>query len=148
MEKWIMVFCAVSMGIMVGCGGVQSRVKKGEIERTMDEESIKDNYIQAVGIGAADGTLENKTQRMATSRQAAVVEAQYQLLSVIKGIQVEGGITVEKAMQTDSKLTTNIDEAIKGAEILKTEWTDDDGCVVTMRLDKNKLKKLTKLNFK
>ncbi|MFH1380516.1 MAG: hypothetical protein ABII23_09590 [bacterium] len=134
--------------VMSGCGGVKSRVKGGEIGRSMDEQGITDDYIQAVGIGAADETLENKTQRMATSRQAAVVEGQYQILSIVKGIQLEGGITVEKAMQTDSKLTTSIDEAIKGAELLKTEWTEDDGCVVTMRLDKKKLKKISKLNFR
>lgn len=136
------------MVVMSGCGGVKSRVKGGEISRTMDEEGITDSYIQVVGIGAADETLTNKTQRMATSRQAAIVEAQYQLLSVVKGLQLEGGIVVEKAMQTDSKLTTSINESIKGAETLKTEWTEDDGCVVTMRLDKKKLKKLTKLNFR
>lgn len=137
-----------AMVVMSGCGGVKSRVKGGEIGRTMDEQGITDNYVQSVGIGAADETLQNKTQRMATSRTAAIVEAQYQLLSVIKGIHLEGGITVEKAMQTDSKLTTTIDDAIKGAEILKSEWTEDDGCVVTMRLDKKKLKKITKLNFR
>lgn len=141
----------VVIGLMIamsGCGGVKSRVKGGEISRTIDEQGITDDYIQTVGIGAADETLENKTQRMATSRQAAVVEAQYQMLSIIKGVNLEGGITVEKAMQTDSKLTTSIDEAIRGAELLKTEWTEDDGCVVTMRLDKKKLKKITKMNFR
>lgn len=146
--KKLLVFCVMGgMMVMSACGGVKSRVKKGEISRSMDEQGITGNYIQAVGIGAADETLTNKTQRMATSRTAAIVEAQYQLLSVIKGINLEGGITVEKAMQTDSMLTTSINDAIKGAEILKSEWTDDDGCVVTMRLDKKKLKKLTKLNF-
>ncbi|MBD3272272.1 MAG: hypothetical protein GF384_07025, partial [Elusimicrobia bacterium] len=102
---WMMI---AGLGLTAGCGGVQSRVKKGEINRTMDEECIYDKYIQAIGIGAADQTIDNKTQRMATSRQAAVVEAQYQLLSMIKGIQLEGGITVEKAMQTDSQLTTSV----------------------------------------
>lgn len=148
MRKELVFLVIGGMVLMGACSGVKTRVKGGEISRTMDEQGITDDYIQAVGIGAADETLTNKTQRMATSRQAAVVEAQYQLLSVIKGLQLEGGIVVEKAMLTDSKLTTSIDAAIKGAELLKTEWTDDDGCVVTMRLDKKKLKKLTKLNFR
>lgn len=147
MKKYFVFVVIGGMMVMSACGGVKSRVKKGEISRSMDEQGITDAYVQAVGIGAADETLTNKTQRMATSRQAAIVEAQYQLLSVIKGINLEGGITVEKAMQTDSMLTTSINDAIKGAEILKSEWTDDDGCVVTMRLDKKKLKKLTKLSF-
>jgi hypothetical protein len=147
MRTLVCIAVLVGMGFLAGCAGVQSRVKGGEIERSMDEQGITDEYIQSIGIGAADSTLENKTQRMATSRHAAIVEAQYQLLSLIKGIQIEGGIVVEKAMETDSKLTTSINEAIKGAEIMKTEWTEDDGCVATLRLEKSKLKKLTKLKF-
>jgi hypothetical protein len=46
---------------------------------------------------------------------------------------------VEKAMETDSKLESYLKETIKGAEVIKTEWTNDDGCVVTLQLDKKKL---------
>ncbi|HOJ85836.1 MAG TPA: hypothetical protein PLN68_02810, partial [Elusimicrobiales bacterium] len=91
-------------------------------------------------IGAADQTLDNKTQRMATSRNAAIVNAQYNMLSIIKGVQLEGGITVEKAIETDSLLATKIDAMIKGAQVVRTEWTNDDGCVVVLRLYKSALK--------
>lgn len=148
MGRILAVLAVAGMVFAGGCSGVKTRVKGGEISRTLDEGGITDNYVQVIGIGAADESMTNKTQRMATSRQAAIVAGQYELLSVVKGVNLEGGITVEKAMQTDSRLSTQIDAAIKGAEILKTEWTDDDGCVVTLRLDKKKLKKLTKLNFK
>ena len=92
-----------------------------------------------MGIGAADSTLTNNTQRRATSRDAAIVQAQYEMLSYVKGVQLEGGITVEKAMETDSKVESYLKEVIKGAEVVKTEWTNDDGCVVTLRLDKKKI---------
>lgn len=116
--------------------------KSGDIEREWVEEGVTKNYIFARGIGAADQTLENKTQKMATSRDAAVVNAQYNLLSLIKGVQLEGGITVEKAMETDSNLTTKINAVIKGAQIIRTEWTSDDGCVVNLRLSKSALKEM------
>ena len=61
------------------------------------------------------------------------------MLSYIKGVQLEGGVTVEKAMETDSKLESYMKEVIKSAEIVKSEWTNDDGCVVTLRLDKKML---------
>ncbi len=32
----------------------------------------------------------------------------------------------------------------KGAEVIKTEWTNDDGCVVTLRLDKKRLEAIRK----
>ncbi|MEF3279733.1 MAG: hypothetical protein K6357_02040 [Elusimicrobiota bacterium] len=137
--------CLIAMGflLMAGCKSSPDKgmvSKSGEIEREWVEEGVTKNYIFARGIGAADQTLENKTQKMATSRNAAIVNGQYNMLSVIKGIQLEGGITVEKAIETDSLLATKIDALIKGAQIVRTEWTADDGCVVVLRLDKKYLK--------
>ncbi|MCB4791017.1 MAG: hypothetical protein LHV68_03935 [Elusimicrobia bacterium] len=123
--------------------GSKSRVSKdGEIAREWTEQGITDNFIFATGIGAADQTMTSKTQKMATSRNAAIVGAQYNLLSLVKGVKLEGGITVEKAMETDSLLATKIDAEIKGAEVVKSEWTADDGCVTTIRLPKTRLKSM------
>jgi hypothetical protein len=130
---------ALSLIALVSCSHDSTYVKKGEIEKTINQQAESSRYIEALGIGAADSTLTNTTQRRATSRDAAIVQAQYEMLSYVKGVQLEGGITVEKAMETDSKLETSLKEMIKGAEIVKNEWTNDDGCVVTLRLDKKKL---------
>jgi hypothetical protein len=124
---------------LIGCSHKNTYVKKGEIEKTITQQAENSRYITALGIGAADSTLTNSTQRRATSRDAAIVQAQYEMLSYVKGVQLEGGMTVEKAMETDSKLESYLKEVIKGAEIIKNEWTNDDGCVVTLRLDKKKL---------
>lgn len=135
--------------LLIGCGSKnKSYLKKGEIERTMDQEADKKNYVEAIGIGAADSTMTNKTQKMATSRNAAIVQAQYEMLSMIKGIELQGGIHVSQAIETDSDLQTKIDAAIKGAEIVKTEWTNDDGCVVTLRILKTRLQDMMGVKFK
>lgn len=98
--------------------------------------------MEAIGIGAADPTIANTTQRKALSRDAAIVKAQYELLSMIQGLQLTGGITVQKAIETDSDLRTHMDAEIKAAEVVRTEWTNDDGCVVTLRLYKGRLDKI------
>jgi hypothetical protein len=113
---------------------------KGDIEREWVEEGVTKNFVFARGIGAADQTLENKTQRMATSRNASIVNAQYNMLAFVKGVNLEGGITVEKAIETDSVLATKLDAVIKGAQVVRSEWTSDDGCVVVLRLSKKALK--------
>jgi len=64
----------------------------------------------------------------------------------IKGVKIEGGVTIQKAMETDSKISAVVNDSIMGAETTKTEWTADDGCVVTMRVDKEKLAR--QLNIK
>jgi hypothetical protein len=137
------LFAAVVAVIAVGCSSSPNKgtvSSSGEIEREWVEEGITKNYIFARGIGAADQTLDNKTQRMATSRNASIVNAQYNILSFVKGVNLEGGITVEKAIETDSVLATKIDAVIKGAQVVRTEWTSDDGCVVVLRLPKKALK--------
>ena len=98
--------------------------------------------------GAADSSLENSTQRKATSRNAAIVAAQYEMLSYVKGIELEGGIRVERAIETDSVLQTKIDASIKRSEIIKTEWTNDDGCVVTIRLSRKQLESAMGIKLK
>jgi hypothetical protein len=133
---------------VVGCSNKRTYVKKGEIDKTLDQQAVAKNYLEAIGIGAADQNLTNSTQRRATSRNAAIVAAQYEMLSMVKGVELEGGIRVEKAMETDSLLQTKIDAAIKGAEIIKTEWTNDDGCLVTIRLDKKRLQDQMGVKFK
>ena len=128
------VLCAVAV---VGCAGKQVKVtKEGQINRSMETKAVGKEYIEAIGIGAADQTMTNQTQRMATSRNAAVAAAQHELLSLIKGVHLTGAVTVEKAMETDSKILTTVDEVMKGAEITKQEWTKDDGCIISMRVPK------------
>ena len=138
------VLFIIAAGLLAaGCGSSPDKgtvSSSGEIEREWVEEGITKHYIFARGIGAADQTLENKTQRMATSRNASIVNGQYNMLSFIKGVNLEGGITVEKALETDSVLATKIDAVIKGAQVVRTEWTSDDGCVVVLRLPKKALK--------
>ena len=138
------VFFAVAAAVLiVGCATSPDKgkvTKEGEIEREWVEQGVTKSYIFATGIGAADQTMENKTQRMATSKNAAIVNAQYNMLSVVKGVKLEGGITVEKAIETDSVLATSVNDTIKGAMLVRTNWTNDDGCVVTIRLSKKSLK--------
>lgn len=131
--------------VIGGCASTSDKgvvSKTGEIEREWVEEGVTDNFVFARGIGAADQTLENKTQKMATSRNAAIVNAQYNMLSLIKGVTLEGGIKVEKAIETDSMIETKINAAIKSAQTVRSEWTADDGCVVVLRLSKKALKEM------
>jgi len=144
-KSWIGLSVA---GLMVAGCGSRSYVKQGQIEKTIEHQAIMKNYIETIGIGAANPQLTNDTQRRATSRNAAVVQAQYEMLSIVKGIQLEGGINVQQAIEKDSNLQTKVNAAIQGAEVVKSEWTADDGCVVTMRLDKGRLENLMGVKFR
>jgi hypothetical protein len=132
---------------LAGCGGVQSRVHSGKVDAVLNQEPASGGYITAIGIGGSDPTLPSDTQRMALARDAAIVKAQYELLSMVKGVTLQGGIRVDRAMETDSTLETKIMQTILGAEIVKSEFTADNGCVVTLRLPKQRLEKMMGVQF-
>ena len=122
-----------------GCGTVANQVKNGRIPNTINQEADRGKYFESIGIGAADPAIPTETQRKALSRDAAIVKAQYEMLTLIEGVKLTGGITVKKAMESDSNIKTEVDAIIKGAEVVKSEFTSDNGCVVTLRLSKSRL---------
>lgn len=141
-----LIVLVVLVVLSAGCGG-SKYIKEGKLKETIEEKPVSDRYITAIGIGAPAPDITNETQKKASSRNAAIVGAQYQLVSMLKGVKIQGGVTIEKAMETDSKIKATVDDSINGAEIVKTEWTSDNGCVVTLRLDKEGLAKNLGVKF-
>lgn len=134
--------------LMTGCGSIESRVQKGQVQTVIDQNPNRRGYIEAIGIGASDPALASDTQRKSLARDAAIVKAQYEMLSMVKGVELEGGYTVERAIEEDSSLESRLRETIRGAEVLKSEFTADNGCVVTMRLPKSRLQGMMGVSFK
>ena len=132
----------LAAALLSACSGVESRVKGGSIGQVIDQRPVARGYIEAIGIGASDPELKTETQRKALARDAAIVKAQYELLSMVKGVTLEGGVTVSRALETDSELSAKLRETIRGAEVLKSEFTADHGCVVTLRLPRERLEKM------
>jgi len=130
--------------LLAGCGGVTRRVHGGTVDGTIDQKPDRGSYLEAIGIGASDPALPTDTQRKALARDAAIVKAQYELLSMIKGVKLEGGVTVRRALEADSALEARVNDAISGAEIRKSEFTADGGCVATIRLPKSALERALK----
>jgi hypothetical protein len=137
-----MVLALALAALAAGCSGVPSRVRDGKLPQTLDQNPVQAGFIEAIGIGAADPALPSETQRKALARDAAIVKAQYEMLSMVTGVTLDGGVTVSQAMEKHSNLEAELRAVIRGAEIRKTEFTADNGCVVTLRLPKSRLEKL------
>lgn len=142
--KSIMVVTAAVL-LAAGCSSVRTRLADGKVPDVINEKPERGSYYEAIGIGAGDPALATATQRRSLARDAAIVKAQYELLSLIKGVELDGGYTVSRAISVDSKLATRVHDSIKGARVLKSEFTDDGGCVVTVRLPKEELRRETGL---
>lgn len=143
MNKLSSVLCAVVLAFAVaGCSHkAESRVKKGEITRTIDTpEAETDRYIEFDGIGAADQTIQNKSQKMSLSESAARKVAEEKMLAYLKGQSIDATTNVEQAVTTDQRIQGIVQQTLRGAMVVKREWTSDDGCVLTIRLDKKRFK--------
>ena len=143
MKKVISYLSVALMAFAVaGCSHkADSRVKKGEISRTIDTPDVEtDRYIEFDGIGAADQTISNKSQKMSLSESAARKVAEEKMLAYLKGQSIDATTTVEQAVTTDQKIQGIVQQTLRGAMVMKREWTSDDGCVLTIRLDKKKFK--------
>jgi hypothetical protein len=134
------VIAAASVALLLSaCSGVRPRLTAGKLPDVIDEKPESRSYFEAIGIGASDPSLPTETQRRALARDAAIVKAQYELLALIKGVELEGGYKVSRAIEVDSTLETRVQAAIRGAEVRKSEFTSDGGCLVTLRLSKERL---------
>lgn len=138
MRKTSVVVLAFAV-LTAACSGVRPKLADGKLPDVLDENPERANYFEAIGIGAADPALPTDTQRRALARDAAIVKAQYELLSLIKGVELSGGYKVSRAVSVDSSLETRLRASIQGARVLKSEFTKDGGCVVTLRLSKDRL---------
>lgn len=137
----------LAVAALAACSGVQSRVKDGKLGQVIDQRAVHGGEIEAMGIGASDPTLPTDTQRKALARDAAIVKAQYELLSLVKGVTLTGGVTVQRAIEKDSTLEAKVMDAVRGAEVARSEFTSDGGCVVTLRLPKTRLERMMGVSF-
>lgn len=132
---------ALSAIMIAGCSHVSRATSGGKLLDLWGQVSDK-AYIRVRGIGATKPTAVGLTARRGASRDAALVAARYQLLSVIKGVKLEGGITMSQLMERDSLVREIANEIVRGGEEVLTEWTADDGAVVTLELRRSKVERL------
>lgn len=138
--RQIIPFLAIAA--LAGCGGGSKTMTKGQIDQSWTQEQVQKQFIETRGIGAADPTASSMAQKKYTSREAALIDAQSKLLEIIKGLELEGASTASKAILTDQELSKKISGAVRGATEVKTEWDTENGCVVTLHLDKRTLKEI------
>jgi len=138
MKIMAMTLCLV---LLSGCASIPRATIQGQIADAWTQISTKE-YIRVRGIGAVDHGVHGPTRRRGLSRDAALVAARYNLLALIKGVRISGGITVAQLMEKDSLIREIANEVVSGGEEVVTEWTRDGGCVVTLELKRSKVEKL------
>ena len=138
MKKALTLVVLAVLIIRTGCAGHKTMTRQtrrgGTLPGVMEEPGLTKLYLQTIGIGSSDASLP-ATQRKATAREAAIVMAQKEMLSILKGTTIKGNITVERAMEKSSRVEAQVNGLLKGARVIKTEWLKDGSAVVILQLD-------------
>ncbi len=93
-------------------------------------------YITARGI------VDNPSQGMALSRRGAIVDAQRNLLEIIKGVRINSETVVSDRMVSEI-IRTQVEGTLKNSEIVNEEW-DGNIYEITMRVPMGRIVKIFK----
>lgn len=135
------VLLPVLASFLAACGHVEPSLQNGKLKDTWSNPSDR-RYLRVRGIGSASKEGDDEVRRRAESREAALASARKELLSLIGGLRLAGGITVRDAMVVDSELKSTVDRLVFGSEEYRTEWADNGACVVTLQVERSTVKKM------
>lgn len=135
---WCLLLAAV---LLSACGHVEPSLQGGRLKDLWSNPSSR-RYLRVRGIGSTSKDVEDDVRRRAESREAALASARKELLSLIGGLRLAGGITVRDAMVVDSELRSTVDRLVFGSEEHRTEWTEGGACVVTLQVERSTVKKM------
>lgn len=132
---------ALLAGLLCACaGGLKTAVKNGAIAPTFNDTLTDSKYLWVRGFGAANPAHKTDSQRRIMSREAAVAHAYQRAIEVLYGANVDANVEVVDAVSYGSSISSNAQGIINGMELISTEYLEDGGCAVIMRLDRAKLK--------
>lgn len=94
-----------------------------------------EQYIEAKGVSVIDKErYKNPAQAKLMAQRGAVVDAQRNLLEIIKGVNVTSETTVQDMITTRDYIYTRIDGIIKGAQMVGEPVEKDGYIEVKMRV--------------
>jgi hypothetical protein len=149
----LVILLAVSLGAFAQPGNAAGKIKASKnsggnpidaaannakpiIENTENGSvNYTAQYIEAVGSSIIDTTrFKNKAQANAMARRGAVVDAQRNLLEIIKGVHIQGETTVQDLITTSDKVVSKVEGVVKGAQMVGKPRIVDGEIEVTMRV--------------
>ena len=138
MRKLLVYFtlcCAV-----VACGPtMKTAVKDGKIAPAFNDTLLDDGYLWVRGFGAANPAHRSDSQRRIMSREAAIAHAYQRAAEVLYGSNLDAHVQVIDGLSQGSTIDTSAQGLVSQMELVSTEYLDDGGCAVIMRLPRAQL---------
>lgn len=138
--KKILTLCLGALLLCACSSTMKSAVKNGVIAPSFNDTLLDSNYLWVRGFGAANPAHQSDSQRRVMSREAAIAHAYQRATEVLYGANLEANVEVVDAISSGSTIHSTATGLIQQMELVSTEYLDDGGCAVIMRLDRTRLK--------
>lgn len=137
-KTFALLVCSV---LFLACGKtMKSAVKEGKIAPSFNDTLLDKDYLWVRGFGAANPNHQTDSQRRILSREAAIAHAYQRATEILYGAKLESHVQIVDAISVGSTIDTSAEGILKRMELVETEYLDDGGCAVIMRLSRNHLK--------
>lgn len=138
--KKILVLLAAVLVFSACASQMKSAVKEGAIAPQFNDTLVDNNYLWVRGFGAANPAHKTDSQRRIMSREAAIAHSYQRAIEVLYGTNLQSNVQVVDAVSEGSTISSDANGIINGMELISTEYLEDGGCTVIMRLSREKLK--------
>lgn len=139
--KKILFLCTAVLCLGACASGLKTALKDGAIAPQFNDTLLTGDYLWVRGFGAANPAHTSDSQRRIMSREAAIAHAYQRATEVLYGTNLEAHVQVVDAVSTGSTLDSSSEGIIKQMELVSTEYMEDGGSAVIMRLSREQLKK-------
>lgn len=120
---------------------LKTAVKNGAIAPAFNDTLLTGEYLWVRGFGAANPNHQTDSQRRIMSREAAIAHAYQRASEVLYGANLQANVQVVDAVSAGSTIESGTNGIISQMELVSTEYMEDGGCAVIMRLNRERLKK-------
>ena len=127
----------VGLCALTACSpALKTAVKDGKIAPAFNDTLLDGDYLWVRGFGAANPNHKTDSQRRIMSREAAIAHAYQRATEVLYGANVDAHAQIIDAVSQGSTIDTSAQGLISRMELVSTEYLDDGGCAVIMRLSR------------
>ena len=119
---------------------LKTAVKEGKIAPSFNDTLLEDDYLWVRGFGAANPSHTSDSQRRILSREAAIAHAYQRATEVLYGANLDSHVQIVDAVSVGSTIDSSAQGVMRRMELVSTEYLEDGGCAVIMRISRAYLK--------
>lgn len=128
------------LGLAACSGHLKTAVQDGALAPRFNDTLVDGQYLWVRGFGAANPHHKTDSQRRILSREAAIAHAYQRATEVLYGVNLESNVQVVDAVSESATIHTSSAGLLNDMELVSTEYLDDGGCTVIMRLSRERLR--------